>query len=317
MSGPYCADGAEVALGTALPNARLAVVDAHDQLLPVGVPGELLISGDGVALGYLNRPELSSERFVERDIGGTGLARWYRSGDLVRVRDDGNLYYVGRKDTQVKVRGYRIELGEIESVLARHSGIQEAVVIVREDRPSDRRLVAYIVSSQQGQPLSEALLRKYVRAELPEYMVPQHFVTLDRLPLSSSGKIDRRRLPAPTASKDAGAEHVEPSTEIEQFLAETWQQILELKRVSASDNFFELGGHSLLCLQVTARVEGKYGVHVNPRIILRNSLAQVAQHIQEAVSAGEDTTAATVVSVQAAASKRTGLMERLFGRPSR
>lgn len=243
-------------IGTPIANTQLYVLDAHHQPVPVGVPGELYIGGDGVTRGYLFRDELTRERFPADPFRGNG-ARMYRTGDLVRWRTDGRLDFIGRVDHQVKLRGYRIELGEIESRLNALNDVREAVVIAREDVPGDKRLVAYLTVHAE---VDEAALRAHLSESLPEYMVPSHFVTLDAFPLTPNAKVDRKKLPKPddVQSKSA-AEYVAPENETEQKIAEVWIKVLGVKRVGSKDNFFELGGHSLLAVQAHRELKAALG----------------------------------------------------------
>ncbi|WP_395844890.1 amino acid adenylation domain-containing protein [Archangium violaceum] len=245
-------NGQRPPIGRPLPNVQLYVLDEHQRPVPIGVPGELYIGGLGVSRGYLNRPELTAEKFIPDPFSGEAGARLYRTGDLVRYRADGNLEYLGRTDFQVKVRGFRIELGELESVLDKHPGIRQSIVIAREDRPGDKRLVAYLAPSSQQAPTT-AELRAHLKQHLPEYMVPSAFVVLEQLPLSPNGKVDRRALPTPEATV-SGSDYLAPRTPIEELLAGIWAEVLSVPRVGIRDNFFELGGHSLLATRVTSRV---------------------------------------------------------------
>ena len=242
------ASDAAVSLGRPITNTDLFVVDRALQPVPVGVPGELLIGGKGVVRGYWDRPELTAERFVPLE--AKAGQRVYRTGDLVRYRADGRLDFLGRLDHQVKVRGHRIELGEIEALLAEHGAVRETVVVAREDVPGDKRLVGYVVL---GGPLSdpESALRDSLRTRLPEWMVPQHVVVLDELPRTPNGKTDRKRLPAPDLAHST-AEYVAPTSDLEEVLAEMWQDVLRRPNVGVEDNFFDLGGHSLLTVRVQA-----------------------------------------------------------------
>ncbi|HVS00904.1 MAG TPA: amino acid adenylation domain-containing protein, partial [Thermoanaerobaculia bacterium] len=227
-------------IGVPLRDLSIHVLDSYGAPVPIGVAGEMYVGGPGVALGYLNRPELTAERFVPDQLG----ARLYRSGDLGRWRASGELEYLGRIDHQVKVRGFRIELGEIESVLLQKPGVEAAVVLAREDMPGDRRLVAYVVGEAEG-------LRAWVKERLPEYMVPAAFVALEALPLTPNGKVDRKALPAPGLDRSESG-YVAPRTEEEEMLAAVWSQVLGLDRVGVEDNFFALGGDSILSLRVVA-----------------------------------------------------------------
>ncbi|MBD8455201.1 non-ribosomal peptide synthetase, partial [Serratia rubidaea] len=236
-------------IGLPLVNSQIYILDEHLRLTPAGVAGEICIGGAGVARGYLNRPELTAERFIADPFVDGG--RLYRSGDLGRWRPDGTLEYLGRNDAQVKLRGFRIEPGEIEAQLAQVAGVREAVVVVREDSPGDRRLAAYYT----GKPLAAVQLRREAEARLPGYMVPAAYVHLAALPLTANGKLDRRALPAPEGDAYARQAWAEPQGETEQTLAQLWQALLSgVERVGRHDNFFELGGHSLLAVRLVSRL---------------------------------------------------------------
>jgi amino acid adenylation domain-containing protein len=248
-----------VPIGRPLANTQMYVLDAHGQPVPIGVAGELYIGGNGVARGYLNRPELTSERFVPdpfRDVPG---ARLYRTGDLARYWANGDLECLGRLDHQVKIRGFRIEAGEVEEVLRQHPTVQQAAVLAREDRPGDRRLVAYVVPTT-GSTLEPPALREFARRQLPDYMVPSAFVALDSLPLTPNAKVDRKALPAPElAAAKVAVEFVAPRTEFERTIAEIWRTVLGVDQVGLHDNFFDVGGHSLLLVRVQRRLEQALG----------------------------------------------------------
>ncbi|MBH5338032.1 amino acid adenylation domain-containing protein [Streptomyces pactum] len=237
-----------VTLGRPIARTTCHVVDRRLRPVPPGIPGELLIGGAGVARGYLNRPELTAQRFVPDTYGGPGDTV-YRTGDLVRLRPDGDLEYLGRIDEQVKVNGYRIEPGEVEQALLLHPGVAEAVVTVREDRPGDRRLVAYLVTRAPGVRPGE--LRTRLLETLPAYMVPTAFVELDAIPLTGNGKTDRRALPRPAG---AGGPRVAPADQLESSVAGLWREVLALDAVGAEDNFFEAGGTSLLLMRLMGRL---------------------------------------------------------------
>jgi len=237
-------------IGERIPDLQTYVLDEAQQPVPVGVAGELYVGGSGLARGYLDRPGLTAERFVPHPWGEPG-ARLYRTGDRGRYLENGELEYLGRVDRQVKVRGFRIELGEIEAMLAQHKGVTESVVLARDD-DGDTRLVAYVVG---GEAVTVSDLHSYVKERLPEYMVPSAFVLLERLPLTSNGKIDRRALPAPSGLRpEFTHEYVAPRTVIELEVAKIWTTVLGVERVGIHDNFFELGGHSLLATQVVTRL---------------------------------------------------------------
>jgi amino acid adenylation domain-containing protein len=251
--GKVAQGGGPVLLGAPIANTRFAVVDRDFRPVPVGIPGELWIAGDGLARGYLNRADLTAERFVPDPFAAKPGARLYRTGDLVRWRPSGELEFLGRIDHQVKVRGFRIELGEIEAALLRHESVAAAAVVVREDA-GDKRLVAYLAGGGECPPAAE--LRQYLNRLLPDYMVPSAFVVLDALPLTPSGKVDRKALPAPEGTRESAVAtaYVDPRSELERTIAAVWRDVLKLERVGADDNFFDLGGHSLLAAQVHARL---------------------------------------------------------------
>ncbi|TSC19081.1 non-ribosomal peptide synthetase, partial [Corallococcus sp. Z5C101001] len=243
--------GREPTIGRPLTGSRAYVLDAWLRPVPRGVPGELYLAGAGLARGYLEKPALTAERFVPNPYAGRPGERMYRTGDRVRWLATGELEYLGRIDFQVKVRGFRIELGEVESALASQAGVRESVVVVREDAPGDKRLVAYVA----GTGLEAAELRKGLKQRLPEYMVPSAFVVLGGLPLTPNGKVDRRALPAPEGPSGQG-EYVAPRTATEEKVATLFAQLLRMERVGAEDSFFELGGHSLLAMQLASRLRG-------------------------------------------------------------
>ncbi|MCE9674120.1 condensation domain-containing protein, partial [Myxococcus stipitatus] len=244
-------------------NTRLYVLDSHGQPSPIGVPGELFIAGVQVGLGYWNRPQLSAERFVEDTFSATPGARMYRTGDVARWLPDGTLEYLGRADFQVKLRGLRIELGEIEAALTTHPLVREAVVVLR-DGPGGPRLVAY-VSGNDETALDAARLKPHLLQRLPEYMVPSALVHLPSLPLTPSGKVDRKALPLPEAPSSQGASYVAPRSSLEERLASLFSTVLGLEKVGIHDDFFELGGHSLLATQVVSRIRAWLGLELSLR----------------------------------------------------
>jgi amino acid adenylation domain-containing protein len=267
---------ATVPIGRPTGNVRVHVLDAAGRPVPVGVPGELLIGGVGVARGYLDRPELTAERFVPDPFSDEAGARLYRTGDLARWLVDGRMEFLGRNDFQVKIRGFRIEPGEVEAALASHAGVREALVVAREDRPGDRRLVAYVV----GDVETDAL-REHLRRELPEYMVPAAFVPLERLPLTPSGKVDRKALPAPEYGA-AEETYVAPRTPVEEMLAEIWAEVLRLERVGVEESFFDLGGHSLLATRVVSRIRAVFGVELPLRALFEGpTIEELAGRVEE------------------------------------
>jgi amino acid adenylation domain-containing protein len=257
-----------VTIGRPTANTHVYILDRHLQPVPVGVVGELHVGGDGVARGYLNRPELTSERFIPDPFVDEAGARLYKTGDLCRYLSDGNIEFLGRIDYQVKIRGFRIELGEIEAVLGQHPAVRETVVVAREETPDDpstslrtgRRLAAYVVP-EQGRVPTASELRHYLRGKLPEYMVPGAFVTLEALPLTSTGKVDRRSLPAPDQGRPAQEERafIAPWDTLEFRLVQIWEQVLDVHPIGVRDNFFDLGGHSLLAVRLFAEIEKEAG----------------------------------------------------------
>ncbi|HEV2348031.1 MAG TPA: amino acid adenylation domain-containing protein [Actinocrinis sp.] len=253
---PIVDGAAEISIGRPLANTEVYVLDEHLDPVPVGLPGELYIGGRGVARGYRARPDLTADRFVPDPFSGRAGDRLYRTGDVVRYRPDGTIVFLGRNDGQVKLRGFRIELGEIEARLEQHPAVSRAVAIVREDRPGDRRLVAY-VAGRGAAPAAERL-REHLLATLPDYMIPSAFVEIAEFPLTTSGKIDRRALPKPSAERD-GADYLAPRDEVELEVARIWEEVLDVRPVGLRDRFFDLGGHSLLVLKLVGRIEERFG----------------------------------------------------------
>ncbi len=241
-------------IGRPIANTQMYLLDLNGQPVPVGVAGEIHIGGDGLARGYLHRPELTAEKFVPHPFGTQPGARLYRTGDLAKYMPDGNLEFLGRIDHQVKIRGFRVELGEIEVVLRQHPGVKEVVVMARQDTPGEKRLVAYIVPKTEPAP-AVADLRTHVRQKLPEHMVPSAFVTLPALPLTPNGKVNRKALPVPDQARpDLTGTLVAPRDPLEQQLAAMWEKIFGIEPVGVRDNFFELGGHSLLAVRLFAQI---------------------------------------------------------------
>jgi len=265
-----------ITVGRPIANTRIYVLDEARQPAPIGVPGEIWIGGAGVALGYHRRSELTAERFAADPFASENGARMYRTGDLGRWDAQGRLHHLGRLDQQVKIRGFRIELGEIEAVLATHPAVRQAVVVPREASPGDARLVAYIVFAP-GDELTASDVRRHLRRELPDYMIPAAVVALDALPLTPNGKIDRKALPDPyQTALSTTEEFVEPATAAERELADIWREILGVQRVGANDNFFEIGGHSLLALRVVSLTEKRMGWRLDPRTLFFQTLRQLA-----------------------------------------
>jgi acyl-coenzyme A synthetase/AMP-(fatty) acid ligase/acyl carrier protein len=251
-----------IPLGRPIANTEVFVLDLHLQPVPIGVPGELYVGGDGLARGYHKRPELTAEKFIPHPFRADPGARLYRTGDLVRYLADGNLEFLGRLDQQVKLRGFRIEPGEIEAVLARHPAVREAVVVMDEETSGDKRLVAYFVPRHEPGP-SVRELRSLLQAWLPEYMVPAAFVPLGALPLMPSGKLNHRALPSPESVRPVlDNVFVAPRSPVEARLAEIWTSLLGIEPVGVHDDFFALGGHSLSATQVISRLRTSFQVEL-------------------------------------------------------
>jgi len=259
-------------IGRPIDNTSIYILDERGEPVPVGVRGEIYIGGAGVARGYLKQPELTAERFLRDPFSDEPAARMYRTGDMGRWRASGDIEYLGRTDTQVKVRGYRIELGEIESRLSRHAQVKEVVVLAREDAPGEKRLVAYVTSREFPPSIDE--LRTHLKGSLPEYMMPAAFVLLESLPLTANGKLDRRVLPVPEDSAYALKPYEAPQGEIEELLAGIWCELLHVERVGRHDNFFDLGGHSLLSVQLPERIRQSLGREVALRELFEFSTLQ-------------------------------------------
>ena len=262
--------GTPVTIGGPIANSQAYILDAQLNPVPIGVPGELYLAGEGLARGYYGQSDLTSERFVTNHFSTVAGARMYRTSDLARFRHDGNIEYLGRMDHQVKLRGFRIELGEIETVLASHPSVVRVVVVVREDRPAEKRLVAYVVLKPELD-LNPTELRAHLERSLPDYMVPGVFVRLDALPLTDTGKINRRALPAPEWSHlDAGSK-ADPSDQLELIISRIWERVLGVSHVGVADNFFDLGGHSLLAFRLLAEIEKVVGRKIPLASIFRGS----------------------------------------------
>jgi amino acid adenylation domain-containing protein len=252
---------AVVPIGRPVANTQIYILDPYLQPVPVGVPGELHIGGVQVAHGYLNRPELTAEKFIHDPFSADPAARLYKTGDLARYLPDGAIEYLGRIDHQVKIRGFRIELGEIETVLGQHPRVQEAVVVVREtDQKADKQLVAYIVPAPDQEPTLPEL-RAFLAKKVPDYMIPAAFVILGSMPLTPNGKVNRRALPAPDPARPmVDQPYVGPRNDTEARLAQIWSEVLKVERVGIHDNFFEMGGHSLLATLMISRIQQRFQV---------------------------------------------------------
>ena len=269
-------------IGSPIANTEIYVLDEEQQPCPVGEAGELYIGGAGVGRGYLNRPDLTAEKFIPHPFNDRNGARLYRTGDWARYRTDGQIEFAGRRDQQVKLRGFRIELGEVETALARHPSISECVVVTRADDRAGTRLIAYFVSNGSSPHAGE--LRSFLSARLPEYSIPSVFVQMDALPLSANGKVNRLALPEPDDARTGLAnEFVAPRNEIEKCLAAIWCDVLRVERVGRDDSFFELGGHSLLATQVVSRVRDEFKIQMSLRVLFEHpTVAGMAENIAAA-----------------------------------
>jgi len=267
------------AIGRPIDNGRVYLLDESGEPVPLAAVGELHVGGEGLARGYLNGADLTAEKFIPDPFSQKPGSRLYRTGDLASFRPDGQVEFLGRRDHQVKVRGYRIELGEIEAALAHHPGVQEAVVVAREDQSGNNRLVAYLVVKQDGPPNHSGWLR-YLKDKLPDYMLPSAFVVMESLPLTPNGKIDRRALPVPEQQRpELEQAFAEPRTPAEQILAEVWAEVLAVERVGIHDNYFELGGDSIRSIQIAAKAEQR-GVSVSLHQLFKTpTIAELAKAV--------------------------------------
>ncbi|HEY9813596.1 MAG TPA: amino acid adenylation domain-containing protein, partial [Candidatus Sericytochromatia bacterium] len=270
-----------VAIGRPIANTQIYILDQHLQPVPVGISGELHIGGDGLSRGYLNRPKLTAEKFINNPFSNNADAKFYKTGDLARYLPDGTIEYLDRIDYQVKIRGFRIELGEIEAVLSQHPEVHQAVVVAREYQPGDQRLVAYVVPNVKM--LHTTSLQQVLKDKLPDYMLPSAFVILEALPLTPNGKIDRKALPAPDfTNSELTTSFVAPRTSVEKKLAEIWSQVLGVTQVGIHDNFFALGGHSLLATQLIAKVREEFQLELPLRSLFQfPTVAALAEQISQ------------------------------------
>lgn len=254
-------DGKAPPIGKPIANTLVYLLDSQLHPVPIGLPGEVHIGGDGLARGYYNRPELTAEKFILNPFSGKPGARLYKTGDLARYLPTGTIEFLGRNDDQLKIRAFRIELGEIESVLTRHPGVRAAVVVASEDGLGEKRLTAYATVHQPKPTASE--LREHLKKQMPDYMVPSAVVILEEFPLTPNGKVDRTALPSPASLNTLPAETgAAPATVVEKTVAGIVAALLGLDRVDADANFFDLGGHSLLATQLIARVRDEFGINL-------------------------------------------------------
>jgi aspartate racemase len=297
--------GTNVSIGRPIAQTQVYILDRQLQPVPIGVRGELYIGGDGLARSYLNRPELTAEKFIPNPFSAEPGARLYKTGDAARYLADGNIEFLGRLDDQVKIRGFRVELGEIETVLGQHPGVQKNVILAQADSAGSKRLVAYVVPSREPAPPSSEW-RKYLKQKLPGYMIPTTFVTMAKLPLNPNGKVDRQALPAPAKARpDLGeGTFVAPRTKVEEVVAGICAEVLELERIGIYDNFFELGGHSLLAMQVISRLGEAFQMELSLRSLFEApTVAGLAKHVE--------TIRQTVQNLRASASAPGGDREEI------
>lgn len=302
-----------ILIGKPIANTQLYVLDRHGKLVPPGVKGELHIGGRGLSLGYLNRPELTDERFVPDRFCNEPGARLYRTGDLVRYRTDGSLEYLSRLDSQVKLRGFRIELGEIESVLSSFPKIRQVAVDVRENSPGDQRLVAYYVLEEETRATSTEL-RKHLRQSLPDYMIPQHFMEMESLPLTPNGKVDKKSMPSPFSQARAQEQHEPPASDAERAMATIWSEVVGVEKVGRHDNFFELGGHSLLAIKVVARAKEEMGMDVSLRMLVSDTLSQIVRYLGKESSDADEIEQVDIPDISVQSKPQSGLLGKLKSR---
>jgi amino acid adenylation domain-containing protein len=289
------ADAATVPIGKPISQTTMYVLDSGMQPVPVGVTGELFVGGDGLARGYLNHPELTAEKFIPNPFTDETGARMYKTGDLVRLRSDGNLEFVGRMDNQVKIRGFRVEPSEIESILKGHQDIRDVVIVSRRDVTGNNSLVAYVVPMHKEYSEEEGL-RKFLKRKAPSFMVPSLFVIIDHIPLTPNGKIDYQSLPEPLQRKEEESCLSFAQSKLEQDLVRIWENLLHVRPIGRRDNFFNLGGHSLMIVQIFRHIEKEFGIKINPSVIFQAStIEQLAAVISDSQRAG---TGASLVPIQ-------------------
>ncbi len=307
LTGPPQTWDALPPIGRPIANAVIHLLDSQGQPVPIGVAGELYIGGDILARDYIGRPDLTAERFQRDPFAGAPTARLYKTGDLARWRADGNLEYLGRNDFQVKVRGYRIEPGEIEAALSQQPGVQMAVVQALPDRAGNKRLVAYVLGDCPESERADlpAQLRRTLRQRLPDYMIPERFVLLEQVPLTPSGKIDRRALPAPDSDAAGGREFAPPRDAVELRLVQLWQQTLDLYPIGITDNFFELGGHSLLAVRLASEIQAWSGREIPLATLFQHATVEQLAHLlrQQSLAAAGPTNNHSLVCLRHAGSQ--------------
>ena len=265
-------------IGIPISNASIYILNQKEQLVPIGITGEICIGGDGLSRGYLNLPELTTEKFIKNRFNEEEGSKLYKTGDLGKWLADGNIEYLGRMDDQVKIRGYRIELGEIENVLQQCKEVSQAVILAKEDSNGNKRLVGYVIPKNIFD--KEAIV-SYLRNKLPEYMVPAIWVKLETLPLTANGKIDRKALPDPDASEQLSDQYISPGNKLEIKLADIWKELLDVNRIGVHDNFFDLGGHSLLAMRVISAIRKELQVELSIKDIFQNqTILDLSEYIE-------------------------------------
>lgn len=288
-------------IGRPIANTKIYILDKNLHQLPVGIAGDLYVSGPGLARGYLNRPEITAEKFVQDPFSDVPGTRMYKTGDLARYLANGEIEFAGRIDDQVKIRGYRVELEEIEAVLGAHPGVHEVVIVARENASGEKSLIAYLVPSREQVPTASEL-RTYLKQKLPAYMVPAAVVLLEAMPKTPNGKVDKRALPAPKAADFAAAEeYVAPATELQSALAKIWESVLDKKPIGIRDNFFELGGHSLLAARLMHRIEQQLGKRLPLAMLLQ---APTIEDLSRVIGGGQESSSwSSLVPLQPQGSK--------------
>jgi amino acid adenylation domain-containing protein len=295
--------GNVVPIGRPIANTTAFVLDSRLDQVPIGICGELFTGGDGLARGYLGRPDLTAERFLPDPFASRPGARMYRTGDQARVQADGTIGFLGRRDHQVKLRGFRVELGEVEAMLRQHPDVQDVVAVIREAQPGHRLLIAYL-AVREGATVDEAAARQFLAGRLPDFMVPSRVLVLPQLPLTPNGKIDRAALPPPEREAERTAPYVAPATPTEASLCTMWEALVGATRVGTSDNFFELGGHSLLATQIAARVRDAFGVELSLRtLFLEPTVAGLAREVERLRAERADLPAPSITALPRSAGR--------------
>jgi amino acid adenylation domain-containing protein len=271
-----------IPIGKAIANTNTYILDKQQQIVPIGVVGELYVGGEGLARGYLNRPELTAEKFIVNPYAKSSFDRFYKTGDLAKYLADGNIEFIGRSDFQVKIRGFRIELGEIEAMISQHQDVQDVIVVAKDDPLGNKSLVAYVVLQLEIE-ITPSQLRSFLKEKLPDYMIPAAFVVMEKLPLTLNGKVDKKALPLPEDQRSQlDVDYVMPQTEVERLIASVWQEILQLSNVGIYDNFFEIGGNSLLLVQAYSKLQNLFGSQVSMVMLFRYpNIHALAEHLSQ------------------------------------